>query len=147
METGEALLLIGGAVALYGYNQYRAGGNLNFFPGPVTDMSFEGMNPVATAQLLIQNTSNVSFTIYSLSGSVTLNGTMIGNISDFTPVTIAGNSEGYIPLKLRLLLLTIVQNLINAFGGGAIKENLQVTGTVNANGIQVPLSITYQISI
>lgn len=145
METGEALLLIGGAVALYEYNQYRAGGNLNFFPGQVTDMSFEGLNPVATAELLIQNTSNVTFTINSLSGSVTLNGTLIGNISDFTPVTIGGNSEGYIPLKLRLLTLTIVQNLINAFGGGAIKENLVVTGSVNANGVQVPLSITYQI--
>jgi hypothetical protein len=145
MEGYEALLLLGAAVGLYYYNLQRSAGFLNFFPGNVTAMSFEGSTPVASADLLIQNTSNVDFTINSLSANVYIDGTLVGNVSDFTPILVPANSENAFPLKIRFLLLTIIQDVISAFQTGSYQKTLHITGSVNANGNQAGLDLTYTV--
>lgn len=141
----EALLLLGGFTLLYFGNKAYSAGNLTFFPHRFTGMAFEGITPVATIELIVQNTSNTDFTLNSLSGNVLVQNTLVGNVGNFSPVYIPGNSETVIPLKIRFLLISLVDDIIAAFQTGHFDKELVFDGTVNANGVQVPLNLTYKI--
>lgn len=141
----EALLLLIGAAWLHTSTLTKAAGHLLFVPGNITNIGLEGMYPVVVADLIVQNTSNVNFTLNSLAGSVTSDGTLIGNISNFTAVSIPGNSQTAVPLHLSLFPLGIVDNIIQAFYGGFQRKEFVIDGSVNANGQQVPLKIIFKI--
>ena len=143
---GEALLLLGGAAFLYIFTTSRAAGHLTFYPSNITGMSLD-FSPEIYATLLVQNTSNSEFTIYSLSANATTDNTLVGNVSNFIPVTIPANSEHELPLTIRLLPLTIVQNFLDALRNHGMNTTFQLEGTVNANGVQIPLSLTYKIAV
>lgn len=147
MEGLGVLLVLGGAAALYYANLSRAAGNLTYFPGNVTGFSLNGISPVIYAELVVQNTSNVSFTINSLAASVLTDSTLIGNVSNFTPVEIPGNRQGVIPLTLQLQPLALVNDIIGIITGGNGSKNLIITGSVNANGIQAPFSLSYKLGV
>lgn len=141
----ELLLIAGAAAVVYFANRARSIANLTFFPQGVSSMAFEGMNPVAYVDILVQNTSNVSIDLNSLSGNAYVDNTLVGNVSNFTPVTSQGNSEGVLPLKIRFQALGIVNEIINSFQAGHLKKELVIDGRVNADGIQYPLTLTFQI--
>lgn len=145
MDGLGAIVAILAVFGLVAFTQGRAASNLQFFPGRVTGFSIDGINPIATAELLIQNTSNVEFTINSLAASVYSSGTLIGNISDFTPDIVGPNTQYVYPVTIRFLSLSIIDQLINAFETGSIKRDLSIEGSVNANGQQWPLKLTYTI--
>lgn len=147
MDGLNALLLIGGGVLLYLWNTSRSAANLNYFPGNITGFSLQGLSPVITVDLIVQNTSNVDFTINSLSGNATTDNILIGNIADFTPTLVPANSQRAIPLTLTLFSLGIVDNIINALQGGSVHKTILVQGTVNANGAQVPISLQYNVGV
>lgn len=145
MGVVESLLLIAGGIWLYTSTVTKAAGNLIFVPGNITNIGLAGISPVVVADLLIQNTSNVDFTLNSLAANVTSDGTLIGNVSNFSAVSIPGNSQTAVPLHLTLLPLGIVDNIIQAFYGGFTKKEFVVDGSVNANGQQVPLKLIFKI--
>ena len=147
MQGLGVLLVLGGAAALYYVNLSRSAGNLNYLPGNVTGFSLSGISPIIYADLIVQNTSNVTFTINSLSANVLTDSTRIGNLANFTPVQIPGNSQGVIPLTLQLEPLTLVNDIIGIITGGSGKKNLIIQGTVNANGIQAPFSLSYKLGV
>lgn len=144
MGVVEVLILLGGAVALYFYNQVNAAGHLVFFPGNLTGLAFEGSTPVINATVLIQNTSNVSFTFNSMAGNVFSDGILVGNASSFAPTTIGPNSEGQFPITFRLLLLSAANSVVDAIQNGYINKKLLLDGSVNANGSSVSLKLEYQ---
>lgn len=141
----EALILIAAAIGLTAYSQVKAAGHLIFVPGNITGISLDGIAPIFTAQLIVQNTSNVDFTLNSLAGNVTADSTQVGNVSNFQPVFIPSNSQAIVPLQLRMLPLGIVDNLINAFFGGFIKKEMIFDGYANANGHQVEIKMKFNI--
>lgn len=143
----DVLLILAGAAGIYIWNLSRAANNLTYFPGNITGISLDGLTPVVYATLVIQNTSNLTFTINSLAGSVTSNGTLIGNVSDFVPVTVPANSQGQIPLTLRLQPLGLANDIIAILTGGVGKRDLVVAGSVNANGMQQAFSLTYNVGV
>jgi LEA14-like dessication related protein len=139
----EAVLLLAGIAGVYLWNLSRAAGNLQYYAGNITGYSL--VPPLITVDLMVQNTSNVTFTINSLAANVTSDGTQIGNISDFTPVTIPANSQGAVPLTLRLLPIGLVNDIISIITGGSGSRNILIQGTVNANGVQQPFELPYKI--
>lgn len=141
----EALLLLAGAVWLYTSTVTKAAGNLIFVPGNITNIELQGISPVVVVNLIVQNTSNVDFTLNSLAATITSDGTQIGNVSNFHAVAIPGNSQTAVPLNLTLLPLGIVDNLIQAFYGGFVKKEFIIDGSVNANGQQVPLTLIFKV--
>lgn len=143
----DVLLILAGAAGIYIWNLSKAANNLTYFPGNITGISLDGITPVVYATLIIQNTSNLTFTITSLAGSVTSNGTLIGNVSDFMPVTVPANSQGQIPLTLRLQPLGIVNDIIAILTGGVGTRALVVGGSINANGMQQTFSLTYNVGV
>ncbi len=147
MGIVEVLLVLGGVFALNFYNQVSAAGHLVFFPGGITGLAFEDSSPVVSGTIIIQNTSNVEFTFASVAGNVYSDGILVGNASSFTSITVAPNSEGQLSIKIRLLLLSAANDVIDAIQNGYIKKKLTLDGSVNANGTQVPLKLEYQIGL
>lgn len=143
----EAALLLGGVAVAYFLNLKNAAGHLVFYPGTIQGLSFEGANPVIQGTILIQNTSNVTFTFNSFAASITTGGTLVGNASNFTPVTIGPNSEGQFPIKLTLSLLGVANDIIDAVQNKYITKQISLEGSVNANGIPVPLQLNYSIGL
>jgi hypothetical protein len=141
----EALLLLGGGALLYIGNQARSVANLNFFADDISAMTFEGVNPVAYLDLLVQNTSNVNISLNSLSGSVYVDNTLVGNVSNFTPVVSMGNSEAIMQVKVRLMALGLVNEMIQSFQYKNFSKKIDLRATVNANGVQLPITLTFQL--
>jgi LEA14-like dessication related protein len=147
MDGLSALLLIGAAVGLYVWNTQHAAGALLYRPGNVTNMAFTGINTVATMQLIVQNPSNVTFTINSVAANAFADNTLIGNVSSFTPTVIPGNSQQAVPLTIELFSIGIVDQIINSFQNGFQQKQIHLQGTVNANGYQQPLDLQYTVGL
>lgn len=142
----EILLIAAGILGLYFWKQKEAAGNLIFFPGTITGMAFEDATPVAFLTLQIQNTSNVDIQINSMAGNVFANGVRVGNVSNFDPVMIGRNSQGYLPIKVQFDLIGIVQDIIRAWQGGVFRQTISIEGFVNAGSVQVPISLVFKVS-
>jgi hypothetical protein len=143
----SAILLVGGFAGLYYWNLSRAAGNLIYQPGTIVGFSMNGYSPTVTAELIVQNTSNIEFTISSLAGNVTSNGTQIGNISNFTPVRVLANSQGALPITLALQPIGLAFDIITSITNGMGSHTVRVQGSVNANGFQNSFSLEYKIGI
>lgn len=141
------LAALGVLAGVYFYSLYHAASNLIFFPGNITGFSLNGLSPTLQAELIVQNTNNTSFNVMSIAASVTSNGTLIGNVSNFSPFQIPGNSQATIPLTLVLQPIAIVNNIIGIITGGSGQTELSITGSLNADGIQAPISLTYKLGI
>lgn len=143
MNGFAAILVLAGAAGLYLWNLKNAAGNLQYYPGKITGFSLSPL--MITVELVVQNTSNITFTINSLAASVTSDGTHIGNVSDFTPVLVPANSQGAVPLTLVLDPLGLVNDIISIITGGSGSRNIEVKGSVNANGMQQPFTLQYKV--
>lgn len=145
-KPGESILLGLGALIAFGLiRKKNALGTLNFYPATATDLRFEGMTPILSLGLAVQNTSNQQFTLNSFSGNVYSNNYLVGNVSNFNPVTVAANKQTMVILKIRLSLLGITNDIIRAFQTHNIQQQLQLQAYVNVDGIQAPLNINYTI--
>lgn len=142
-----ALLVISGAAGLYLWNLGKAAGNLVYLPGTITGVSIAGISPELSATLVVQNTSNITFTINSLAANVTADGTQIGNVSSFVPTQIPANGQAAVPIMLTLQPIGIVNELITIITGGTGERALLIQGSVNANGMQQSFSVEYKIGV
>lgn len=145
MRTGEAILTIAGVTAVYFYTLKQAAGRLTFFPGNILSMGFDGPAPVMTLEITVQNTSNATLSLYSMAGNVYANGYLIGNVSSFRQMAIPGNSQRSIIVDIRFMLLGIVNDIITAFSTKNFSQAFSIEGTVNADGIAVPIKLDYKI--
>lgn len=145
MNPVVALLVVAGAAGLYLWNLGKAAGNLIYIPGTITSFSLNGISPEIAATLVIQNTSNITFTINSLAAVVTSDDTQIGNVSSFVPTSIPANGQATVPIILTLQPIGIVNEIIQLITGGSGKRDMAIKGTVNANGMQQSFSVEYKI--
>lgn len=144
MKTGTALLI--GAAALVAYEFQQLG-----TAAQTVQFQFSGVqiNSVTSynIQILIQNISNISCTVNAMTGTITLNGTQIGNISDFQPVTIGARAQQIVNVVLNPNILALpiaVQQLVNNPSGTL---NFEVNGNANVNGLILPFDLTQSITV
>ncbi len=96
--------------------------------------------------LTIQNVSNATLNIKSMTGTVTLNGSTIGQVSSFTPVDVEPNSQQNIVVTLNPSLVSlpgVVMSLLNQTGK---QLDFVVAGNVNLNNLVVPFSVADSIT-
>ena len=118
---------------------------MNFFPGGVSNIRFDGATPIITLNLIAHNTSNITMTINSFDANVTANDTYVGNASSFTPQVIAANSQATVMVDIRLSLLNIVNDIIKAFQYGNFQEVIRLTGNANVDNAQVPIDMNFTV--
>ncbi len=130
------------------YSLFRKGaalGTLNFYPGTVKDIEFDNSVPVMTLGLVVQNTSNQYFNLNSIAGNVYANDKYVGNVSSFIVQHIPANSQTTIFLNLRMNLIGIVTDIINAFTTHNTSQVLKLEATANIDTLQVPVNISYTV--
>lgn len=104
-----------------------------------------GLNPVITLNLVAQNPTSESFQINAVVANVFLNGQPIGNISGFVPVTVQPTSQANIPLRVQLSGLELIDQVLGILNGSAgVAAAVRITGTVNLDGSNIPIDVTYQ---
>jgi len=122
-----------------------AAGTLTFFPEKVRSIDFEGLTPVMTIGIGVQNTSNQSFSLNSIAGSLYSNNYYVGNLSSFTRQPVAANSQQIIYVKIRLQVTGIVNDIIRAFENGNFAQEVEMKATANIDGLQAPVNLKYTI--
>lgn len=147
MKTSTLALGVG-AVALYYFTQLGVA-------GATVQFVFNGFQFVSLSQLqiqvLVQNVSNASIQLAAMSGTATINGSNIANVSYFppTPTIIAATSQQIINFNASLNLLSLpstIQNLANNTpGSGAY--TIGVTGNANINNLIIPFTLTNSVTL
>ncbi len=98
-----------------------------------------------TMGLVVQNTSNQSFTLNSFSGSLYSNDKFVANVSSFDAQHIAANSETTLYLKVKLSLVGIAVDIVNAWTAGNIQQKIELIATANVDSLQVPVKLNYTV--
>jgi len=135
----NAILLIGGAVALYFLSRYQLSQKISFLlrgvrvGGGIT-------SPVIMIDLAIQNPTNQRAILKSISGEVSANGQYIANLSAFGEQVIQPNSESVIKLSARPSAAGVGQFLVNLFKQKQQKVTTTFTGTANIDGVTYPVN-------
>jgi hypothetical protein len=140
------LALAAGAVVAYNaFNKASAAGSLNFYPSGARSLRFDGITPVITIGIAIQNPSNQYYSINSFVGNVSANGYLIGNVSSFGKMVVRPNAQTVYPITVRLSLLGVVNDIVNAIQGSGIQQQLDLSATANVNNFLVPVKLKYQL--
>ncbi len=104
-----------------------------------------GISPVIQVGVMAQNVTNGSLQFNALAANAFLNGTNIGNVSGFQPVTIGPVSQVTIPLTIVVNATQIISDVIAILTGSAgVAANLEIKGTANVSGLILPVDIIYK---
>jgi purine-nucleoside phosphorylase len=144
MKLGNIVLLGLGGYALYYYSRLALAGN-------DLQVVFKGFGIQSisnyTITLTVQNTSNALIVLNSLAADVQINDSDLGNVSYFgSPIQIPANSQVDVPLTLNVSLLgvpAIVTQMLNNTG----TYTINVLGTLNANGVVLPLKLSTSFNL
>lgn len=138
-----SLLILGGlGLAVWYYGKLAIAGN-------VINVIFNGVHlknlNTFTLSFMVQNVSNTIVSVNSMTADVFVNDSNIGNASYFgNPITILGNSQTPINVDFSLSLLGIPGALMDLISNLTIGKNdvkFQAKGTMNVNGILLPLDV------
>lgn len=150
-DSTKLLLGLGGAVGLYLLLKARTIGNLVFSGGQIQSIRFDGVTPIIEVAIVVQNTSAMGVTVQSMAGNVFTsdggNSTLIGNVSFFQPVNIAGNSPSVIVFNVRARVLGIMNDVITAFQTKNFTKQLDFQCMANVGGLQVPVNFKIPVGV
>ena len=141
-NSSTNLLLIGAAAvaAWYFWTRTAALNSLVFEP---VGLGVQGGG--ISLAVNVQNPTNTALSLSSIVGSLNINGSPVGNVTDFAPMTIAPNAQTQINLLILPNVFGIAAGVINQVDGnegtGAIQASL--TGTANVNGVPVPINLPF----
>jgi hypothetical protein len=144
---GKSVLIIAalGAGAWYLMQQKKALDILNYYIASV-GLTFDGVQPILTLHIGVQNVSNASFTINSFVGNLTANDKTLGTASSFIPILIGASSQTTFPVQIRLNLIGITSDIIAILNGqSGLQQTIKLQGYVNASGLVAPVELTYKI--
>lgn len=135
-----AYLLFKGGSTLYNASR------LNFYVAKIVPR-LQGITPVLDIYIGVQNPTGGTFTVQSAVGKVYANDNFLGDLSSFTLTTVKPNQQTMFIASLRMSLVGLAQEIYNAISQGisTVSFNLKFTGTVNVNGVPVPIALGYRI--
>lgn len=139
-------LVIAALVAGYAFLKIKTGiSNLTFYFRGI-GIDFENFNPIANLTFGINNPSNLNLKINAVSGSLLVGNTVIGTVSSFERVIIPKQSEGILTVKVRLSVWGVVSDIVNRIQTkSGLSYQLNFVGSVNADGILIPVNMTFAI--
>lgn len=146
-ERNTFILLGLGVLGFVIWSKFRAISNLVFSPGSVTGIDIQGTVPFVYFTVFVQNTAGTGVTIDSFAGNIWANGQLIGNVSNFSPVYLAPNSQTSVPITAQLGFLGIVNEIIAAFQNRNTSQQIEVKGYANGVGFQVPVNIKLLVGL
>jgi LEA14-like dessication related protein len=145
----KTLLLGGGALlAFTAFRKKLAVDGLNVYADEKgLGARMDGITPIISFRIAIQNPSDESAQVRYFSGYVTANGYTIGNVNSFEPVVIRPNATTYMRVEARMSLLGVVSDIFNAISNHAgVSQDMQLRASMNVGGITLPVNLAYKVS-
>ena len=131
--------VVGGVAAIYLLSKLRFGQKANFMlrslrPGGTL------LAPTINVEMAVQNPTNQTITIKSITGSVSVNDKYLANVSAFGDQKVLPNSESILRLTARPSATGVFQSIRELLTQpvGTIAASFQ--GTANVDGLVVPIS-------
>lgn len=144
MKTGTILLLLGGGALVWYYSNLGIAANtVNIVLDSVQFSSIRNFNVI----LMVQNVSNATVQVNSMSGTIFLNGNTLANMSDFTPRTVNPNSQLPITINVKPDFLMLGSNIMNLINNPGQTIKFTIEGNANINNLVLPFSLENDISI
>lgn len=146
MQTKNLLILGGAGILLYYFSKAKAAALINYNINSVA-LNFKGITPVLKILLNVQNVTNESIIINSMTGNLFIDNTNVGSISNFNQTLIANNSQSVYEIVVSLNLLGVVSDLINLITNhSGISKTVQIVANANVEGLIIPINAKYTIS-
>jgi len=131
--------VVGGVAAIYLLSKLRFGQKANFMlrslrPGGTL------LAPTINVEMAVQNPTNQTITIRSITGSVSVNDKYLANVSAFGDQKVLPNQESILRLTARPSATGVFQSIRELLTQpvGSIAASFQ--GTANVDGLVVPIS-------
>ena len=131
--------VVGGVAAIYLLSKLRFGQKANFMlrslrPGGTL------LAPTINVEMAVQNPTNQTITIRSITGSVSVNDKYLANVSAFGDQKVLPNQESILRLTARPSATGVFQSIREILTQpiGSIAASFQ--GTANVDGLVVPIS-------
>ena len=131
--------VVGGVAAIYLLSKLRFGQKANFMlrslrPGGTL------LAPTINVEMAVQNPTNQTITIRSITGSVSVNDKYLANVSAFGDQKVLPNQESILRLTARPSATGVFQSIRELLTQpvGTIAASFQ--GTANVDGLVVPIS-------
>ena len=131
--------VVGGVAAIYLLSKLRFGQKANFMlrslrPGGTL------LAPTINVDMAVQNPTNQTITIKSITGSVSVNDKYLANVSAFGDQKVLPNQESILRLTARPSATGVFQSIREILTQpiGTIAASFQ--GTANVDGLVVPIS-------
>jgi len=146
LTNGQILALSAAGVIIYSLLRKSEGlKRLFFYPSAVRALKWDGLTPVLTVGLKVQNTSNQSYQLNSLAGEVYCNKILVGNVGSFVTQVIPPNSERVLEINIRMMLIGILNDIIKAIIEKNFSQTLEMDAYANIDNLQVPIELTYKV--
>jgi hypothetical protein len=148
MKTGNLVLLGVGVLAVFYLANLGVAGNvLQYY---ISTVDFRNIT-TGTIGLVVQNPSDSNITLNSMAGTISANGTTIGNISNFQGgVQIPANQQVQVTITFALSLTALLGGLYSALTqpAGNAPIAFVIAGDANINaGIIVPFNIAQTVNV
>lgn len=146
---GTTLVVVGlGVLLLFNLANLGVAGNvLQYY---IQAVNFTGITS-GNIVIVVQNPSNANIQLNSMAGTVSANGTVIGNISNFQGgVAIPANQQVAVTVQVVLSLAGLASNVYAAVTNptGLNQIAFVISGNANINnGIILPFTITQTIPV
>ncbi len=131
--------VVGGVAAIYLLSKLRFGQKANFMlrslrPGGSL------LAPTINVDMAVQNPTNQTITIKSITGSVSVNDKYLANVSAFGDQTVLPNSESILRLTARPSALGVFESVRELLTQPIGSTRASFQGTANVDGLVVPIS-------
>lgn len=138
------IVLLVGAVGWYFLNRYKSALNVKTV---LKNIKFGGswLNPKIILILGVQNASNLSGVLRSITGEVSTNNKTIADFSYFGSTTIEANKETEIAVTAVPVSVNVFTTILNLFKQKQIPDLITVTGSLNFNNTVFPLNLNFKL--
>jgi hypothetical protein len=131
--------VVGGVAAIYLLSKLRFGQKANFMlrslrPGGTL------LAPTINVEMAVQNPTNQTITIKSITGSVSVNDKYLANVSAFGDQKVLPNSESILRLTARPSALGVFESVRELLTQPIGSTTASFQGTANVDGLVVPIS-------
>ncbi len=100
------------------------------------------LNPTFGIELIVQNPTNQRIIIRSITGSVSVNGQFLADVSAFGDQIIERNKESSLVVNARTSALSILKTVRNILSQPIGTNKLTFDGQANVDGLVIPIQQT-----
>lgn len=131
--------LISGAAALYFFSKFSFGQKAGFFLRSIKPGG-SLLSPVINVDMAVQNPTNSTITVKSITGSISVNDRYIANVSAFGDQKILPNQESIIKLTARPSAIGVFESVRELLTNPIGTSIANFQGTANVDGIVIPIN-------